>query len=631
MEGAMRADEQVNILLVDDQPAKLLSYEVILAELGENLIKAASANEALEHLLRHDVAVLLVDVCMPDLDGFQLAEMVRQHPRFHKTAIIFISAVLHTDVDTLRGYEMGAVDYVPVPVIPAVLRAKVRVFAELYRKSRQLERLNAELEGRVAERTAALEAANAKLVQSEQLRGLALAAAQMGSWDFDVERGEGSWDDGQCRIFGVDPVNFTPTTESVRALLHPDDLPELEFALRLLERDGQVRQTEFRVVRPSGEVRRCVGVAAARLDRAGKLARVSGVTIDITERKKAEEHQALLSREVDHRAKNALAIVQAIVRLTRAPDIGAYMAAIEGRIGALSRVHSLLSKARWEGAEIASIAAEEMQPYHDHERQRFETEGPAILLPPAIGQTLGLAFHELATNAAKYGALSVASGRTKLAWRLDPSHLHIEWIETGGPMVHAPSTAGFGMKTILAAVERQLHGRAAFDWRQEGLRCVLSIPRDKRMVAASPVLAARRNAAGQSSPAEPRLVSGNRLLLVEDEPLVALMMKDALAELDFEVCGPISDIDEALREIASGPIDAAILDINLGGRSVYPVADALLTRDIPFIFITGYARHSVEDRFADIPVLDKPVDREVLQASFARPPFAFSRRRASDA
>ena len=150
----MTSDDKVNILLVDDQPAKLLSYETILSELGENLIKAASAREALEQLLKQDIAVILVDVCMPELDGFQLAAMIREHPRFQQTAIIFISAIHLTDVDRLRAYEMGAVDYVPVPVIPEVLRAKVRIFAELYRKTRQLEQLNRELERRVAERTA---------------------------------------------------------------------------------------------------------------------------------------------------------------------------------------------------------------------------------------------------------------------------------------------------------------------------------------------------------------------------------------------------------------------------------------------------------------------------------------------
>src|SRR5213595_2944980 len=134
--------EKVNILLVDDQPAKLLAYEVILKELGENLIKASSGRESLEFLLKNDVAVVLLDVCMPELDGFQLAAMIREHPRFQKTAMIFISAIQVTDIDHLRGYSMGAVDYVPVPVIPEVLRAKVKVFAELYRKTRQLERLN---------------------------------------------------------------------------------------------------------------------------------------------------------------------------------------------------------------------------------------------------------------------------------------------------------------------------------------------------------------------------------------------------------------------------------------------------------------------------------------------------------
>src|SRR6186997_1230990 len=128
----MTGHEKVNILLVDDQPAKLLSYEVILKDLNENLIKASSGREALGALLKTDVAVVLVDVCMPDLDGFQLAEMIRGHPRYEKTAIIFISAIQVTDLDRIRGYKSGAVDYVPVPVIPEILRAKVRIFTELY-------------------------------------------------------------------------------------------------------------------------------------------------------------------------------------------------------------------------------------------------------------------------------------------------------------------------------------------------------------------------------------------------------------------------------------------------------------------------------------------------------------------
>jgi signal transduction histidine kinase len=141
----MDGHEKVNILMVDDQPGKLLTYEAMLGELGENLIKVHSGKEALDHLLKNDVAVVLMDVNMPELDGFELAHMIRQHPRFQETAIIFISAVRLTDVDRLKGYQRGAVDYISVPIIPELLRAKVTVFADLYRKKRQTEQLNCEL------------------------------------------------------------------------------------------------------------------------------------------------------------------------------------------------------------------------------------------------------------------------------------------------------------------------------------------------------------------------------------------------------------------------------------------------------------------------------------------------------
>jgi len=174
MSGSTRVN-RVNILLVDDQPAKLLTYESILSELGENLLTASSATEALDCLLRTEIAVVLVDVCMPDLDGYELASMIRQHPRFQKTSIIFVSAILMTDLDRLRGYESGGVDYVPVPVVPEILRAKVSVFADLYRKTRALERLNAELERRVSERTAALEASTAALKEADRRKDEFLA------------------------------------------------------------------------------------------------------------------------------------------------------------------------------------------------------------------------------------------------------------------------------------------------------------------------------------------------------------------------------------------------------------------------------------------------------------------------
>jgi signal transduction histidine kinase len=180
-DAPMNAADKVNILLVDDSHAKLLSHEAILAEVGENLLKASSARQAFDVLLKNEVALILIDVCMPDLDGFELAAMIREHPRFQTTAIIFVSAVMMTKPDQLRGYQLGGVDYVPVPVVPELLRAKVKVFVELYRKTRQLERFNAELERRVAERTAELQRFNEELEQriDDRTRERETALAQL--------------------------------------------------------------------------------------------------------------------------------------------------------------------------------------------------------------------------------------------------------------------------------------------------------------------------------------------------------------------------------------------------------------------------------------------------------------------
>jgi PAS domain S-box-containing protein len=470
----MMDQDKVNILLVDDQPAKLLAYEVILKELGENLVKASSGREALEFLLKNDVAIILVDVCMPELDGFELAAMIREHPRFQKTAMIFISAIQVSDIDRLRGYEMGAVDYVPVPVVPEVLRAKIKVFAELYRKTRQLERLNTELEDRVRARTAELEMSTAKLLESEQRRSMAIAAGKMGSWDWDWVNGDWMWDEGQYRIFGVSPEAFEVTPANVQKLLHPDDVDQLHIAIAEFNRGVRSYETEFRVKRPDGEVRWCVGTAAVTIDRAGRVVRVSGVTIDITERKRAEERQNLLAREVDHRAKNALALAQSIVRLTRASEVKDYVQAVEGRISALARVHTILSLSNWEGAEVGRLVEEEIAPYSSGEQ--IALHGAELRLQPATAQTLALALHELVTNSAKYGALSALSGRLDIRWEERPDALQLVWEEHGGPPVEKPASRGFGTRSVIASIESQLGGKAEFDWRCEGLICRLTVP-----------------------------------------------------------------------------------------------------------------------------------------------------------
>ena len=605
-------DDKVNILLVDDQPAKLLTYQAILGDIGENLLSASNATEALELLLKNDVAVVLIDVYMPDIDGFQLAAMIRNHPRFEKTALIFISAILLTDVDRLRGYEMGAVDYVPVPVIPEVLRAKVKVFVELYRKTRQLEQLNRELEARVAERTAALAASTRQLRQSERLRSLALAAGQMGSWEWNIARGSTVWDQGQCEIFGVDPSTFVPTVDSVRPLISPGDFELLERAFRKLSKNANTFQTEFRVLRPNGEVRWCTGTAIANFDEQGRLIWLSGVTADITERKRAEERQILLAEEVDHRARNVVAVVQSIMRLTRADTIDGFIGALDGRIGALSNAHRLLASSRWEGADLNRLVDEEFAPYRAGGKERVSVRGPVVVLPPATAQTIALALHELATNAAKYGALSREAGHVDLTWRLSDGRLELSWKESNGPQIVPPSRRGYGSRAIVAGIERQLGGIVKFDWQTNGLSCTLSVPHDpsKESLKRAPIDLSQADGVSAQD-ADP---NDKRVLLVEDEPLVSMMLADMLAAFGHKVDGPYNRFSDAMLAAKSNNLQAGILDVNLGGEKTYAVADILANRKIPFAFVTGYGPDTIVSEFSHAPVLQKPIEAAKLHA-----------------
>jgi response regulator RpfG family c-di-GMP phosphodiesterase len=191
-------EQKVNILMVDDDPGKLLTYEVILAELGEHLLKASSAREAMELLLKMDIAVVLMDVSMPELDGFELADIIREHPRFQKIAIIFISAVQLSDLDRLKGYQRGAMDYISVPVVPELLRAKVSLFTELHRKARELELLNCELEQRVLQRTAQLAESEKQLRQRADLLDLASEAIMVRDLDGVLQ----FWNSGAEAFYG---------------------------------------------------------------------------------------------------------------------------------------------------------------------------------------------------------------------------------------------------------------------------------------------------------------------------------------------------------------------------------------------------------------------------------------------
>ena len=603
--------DKVNILLVDDQPAKLLSYEVILGELGENLIKANTPHEALGILLKTDVAVVLIDVVMPQIDGFQLAAMIREHPRFQKLAMIFVSGVQIADTDRLRGYEIGAVDYVTVPVVPEVLRAKVKIFAELYRKTRQLEELNTELEQRVTARTVELKAQTERLQRSEERRSLALSAGDMGSWEYDPATNHVEWDTGQHRIYAIAAEISNPTREQVLEIVHPDDRCNHPL-MGALNAPGDRYHSEFRIVRPDGVVRWCYDSVAISRDAEDKVVRLNGVSIDITDRKRAEERQLLLAREVDHRAKNTLAVVLSVLRLTKARSTPEFVTTVEGRIHALAATHNLLSATHWEGADLRRIVEEEMAPYRTDGHDRVSATGPAAILQPATAQAVALALHELATNAAKYGALSVDTGRLRLAWTIGETALEIEWLETGGPPAEPPSALGFGLSIVRSSIEAQFRGGVVYDWRPGGLCCRLSIPR-AQIVSPEPEPQATPSVTPAEPADRPRSLVGKHLLMVEDEFLVGMMAKKTLERLGASVSGPHARLADGIAAARSEHFDGALLDFNLAGELAEPLADLLIARGVPFAFVTGYQRDSIDRRYVNVPLLQKPVQPDALE------------------
>jgi PAS domain S-box-containing protein len=377
-EELMNADTKVNILMVDDQPAKLLSYEVILSELGENLIKATSASEALNILLKNDIAVVLMDVSMPELDGFELADVIRQHPRFQKTAIIFISGVHLTDSDKIQGYRSGAVDYISVPVVPDVLRAKIGIFVELHRKTRMLELLNNKLEQRVAERTEELRQREEQFRTRAELLELATEAI--------MERGNNGevlfWNAGAEHLYGWQRNEILGRDiHSILRTVFPVPSEEIQATLR----DRKVWQGNLLQKKKDGSD---VIVACRKIMNLEGDA-VLEVSRDITAQLKAED--AL--RETEKLA--AMGRVAGII----AHEINNPLAAITN-IFFLIRNHPSLDE---EARHCAAMAEQELQRVAHITRQTLsfyrESKTPiAVTLTELLDDVLGLQERQLNTS-----------------------------------------------------------------------------------------------------------------------------------------------------------------------------------------------------------------------------------------
>jgi two-component sensor histidine kinase/CheY-like chemotaxis protein len=332
------------------------------------------------------------------------------------------------------------------------------------------------------------------------------------------------------------------------------------------------------------------------------------------ERERAAERERIMIREVDHRARNALAVAQSVVRLTLAEDIGSFRDKIEQRIAALARAHGLLAAERWNAVDLLALVNQELSPYGVAGNGRVRVEGPAVPLPPDVIQTVALVLHELATNAAKYGALAVDHGRLALHWHVDASDvLQIDWTETipDRPVSETalPLARGFGATLLERVVEAQLGGTISRELRPDGLRCRIAFP-----------LAAGAAAAPPAAPAPVLPEAGRRVLIVEDEAILAMdleIMVENLGHGVFAVCGSVSEAVAALD--VGGLPDLAVLDANLRGESSLPVARRLHEAGVPVIFATGY--DSVPDlpqSMAQLPRLAKPVTERVLGEALTR-------------
>ncbi|WP_426955177.1 PAS domain S-box protein [Muricoccus radiodurans] len=324
---------------------------------------------------------------------------------------------------------------------------------------------------------AALRASDARL-------RLAVEAARLGTWEFDLRRGVG---------FRAGPLAqaLRPVADSGFTLdawfhpLHPEDRPEVERRFHATARGEAPRfEAEFRVRDPArGWVWiSSFGAVVERDPATGAALRIGGVAQDVTARKTAEERQALLMREVDHRAKNALAVVQAALRLTRAGNVDEFRRMVEGRVSALARAQTLLAEDRWSGTDLRTLLQGEMAPFLGGAEQRAELDGPPVSLPAAAAQPLAMAVHELATNAVKHGALAAPTGRVNIAWALQPGpSLRLRWVEAGGPPVpRPPERRGFGSRVLEGTVRGQLGGSITLSWERTGLVCEVAIPLAER-------------------------------------------------------------------------------------------------------------------------------------------------------
>jgi PAS domain S-box-containing protein len=588
--------EPVKVLAVDDVPENLLALDALLQDQGVELLKARSGMEALELLLVHDVALALLDVQMPGMDGFELAELMRGTERTRRVPIIFLTAVATDERRRFRGYEAGAIDYLLKPVDPQIVRNKVAIFVELYGQRREL--------ARERDRNAA---ALARLTAHGD-------NSPLGIVELDRDQRIVSWSKGAQRLFGWRPAEVAGFRVSEIDWVNPEE--RHAFGALMAEMLGGHRQRATQALKfctSVGIPLDCECYCSALHDGEGRLVSINLQILDVTDRKRGEETQRLLIGELNHRVKNTLASVQAIAQQTLRYSAGPsdFAPTFLGRIQALANAHSLLSSATWQGASLSDLIDGQIA-IGAFAPERFVTSGPELDLAPEPALHLAMVLHELVTNAHKYGALSQPAGMIDLVWRIGDDMLEIDWTERGGPAVSEPSRKGFGT----ALIERSLKadgGSAVPTYAREGLSWKLTVP-----YAARPKAPLRRARPAEARPAGAiergamLRLDGIRCLVIEDEPLVALELAAIIEEVGGIMAGGAADAPTALALLQAAEADLAFLDGNLQGQPVDAIAAALAARGVPFVFVSGYGRDHLPEGHDGAPLVGKPFEREHL-------------------
>jgi PAS domain S-box-containing protein len=282
-----------------------------------------------------------------------------------------------------------------------------------------------------------------------------------------------SWNKGAERVFGYTAEEAVG--QPITIVIPQDRQDEERTILTRIRRGERIEHVETVRQRKHGSLIAVSLTISPVKNAEGKIVGASKIARDITEQKRTGDQIATLAREAEHRRKNLLANVQAMINLSQAEAVADLKKALEGRIQALANVHSLFVASRWIGAELSTIAQQEFAPYSTTGEKRVRIDGPQVLLEPNAAQAVAVTLHELATNAAKYGALSMANGRIDLKWSHDADgRLKLRWVETGGPTVQPPTRRGFGGR-IIEQVIAQLKGESRFDWRTEGLVCEITL------------------------------------------------------------------------------------------------------------------------------------------------------------